>query len=366
MERLVERLREERAQAKLVGIAPAFLKAIQHLPAVAKSEAMVLITGETGTGKELIARAIHYVSERASLPFVPVNCGSHPETLFEAEFFGHERGAFTDAHARRAGLIAQAEKGTLFLDEIEALAPKAQVSLLRVLQDKRYRAIGSSLEQQADVRIVAATNTDLEELVRAGSFRADLYYRLSVFLINPPPLRSRKSDILPLLRHFLQKHAKVNQAIPHFSPEVLEALLSYDWPGNVRQLENAVIRALHLSQSKEIELEDLGIPTAAEKRHDLSSNNSLALPSFKEMKKKAIEAFEIDFLNRLMQEHRGNVTHAALASGKERRDLGKMLKKYRIDPKLFDRRIGRSNSNNGRQTTYDSGDFAGADSSSNG
>jgi len=366
MEKLVERLRETQAQAKLVGNAPAFLKAIQHLPAVAKSEAAVLIIGETGTGKELVARAIHYLSERAALPYVAVNCGSHPDTLFVDEFFGHERGAFTDAHTRRHGLIAQAEKGTLFLDEIEALTPKAQVSLLRVLQDKRYRAIGSSFEQQADVRIVAATNANLEELVQAGSFRADLYYRLSVFIINPPPLRNRKSDIIPLVRHFLQKHAPANRATPYLSPEVCEALPSYDWPGNVRQLENAVIRAIHLSQSNEIKIEDLGIPSITAKQHDTPSNNSPESLSFKEMKQKAIESFEVDFLNRLMQEHRGNVTHAALASGKERRDLGKMLKKYRIDPKRFDRRISRSNSNNGRKTTYDIGDFAGLDSNKDG
>ncbi len=362
MEVLVERLREAQAQAKLVGNAPAFLKAIQHLPSVAKSEAAVLIFGETGTGKELVARAIHYLSERAALPFVPVNCGSHPETLFEAEFFGHERGAFTDAHARRQGLIAQAEKGTLFLDEIETLSPKAQISLLRVLQDKRYRAIGSSLEQQADVRIVAATNADLEELVRAGRFRADLYYRLSVFIINPPPLRNRKSDIFPLIRHFLQKHARDIRIVPYLTPEVREALLSYDWPGNVRQLENAVIRVIHLSQSDKIELEDLGIPAITANGDNHAANHSPELLSFKEMKKKAIEAFELDYLNRLMQEHRGNVTHAALASGKERRELGKMLKKYRIDPKIFDRRNGRSKSRNGGRRRFDKQDFTGADS----
>lgn len=366
MEVLVERLREAQAQAKLVGNAPAFLKAIKHLPAVARSEAAVLIIGETGTGKELVARAIHYLSERAALPFVPVNCGSHPDTLFEDEFFGHERGAFTDAHTRRHGLIAQAEKGTLFLDEIEVLTPKAQVSLLRVLQDKIYRAIGSSFEQQADVRIVAATNANLEELVRSGSFRADLYYRLSVFIINPPPLRNRKSDIIPLVRHFLQKHTPANRAALFISPEVREALLSYDWPGNVRQLENAVISAIHLCQTNKIEIDDLGVPSITAKRHDLGSNDSAESLSFKEMKQKAIEAFEIDYLKSLMQEHRGNVTHAALASGKERRDLGRMLKKYRIDPKLFDRRMGRSNFTNGRQTKHDVGNFSGADSSKGG
>lgn len=361
MEGLVERLREAQAQAKLVGKASAFLKAISQLPAVARSEATVLISGETGTGKELVSRAIHYLSERAASPFVPVNCGSIPDTLFEDGLFGHERGAFTDAHAQRPGLIAQAEKGTLFLDEIEALSAKAQVTLLRVLQDKKFRPIGSSQERQADVRIVAATNASLDELVRVGSFRADLYYRLGVFLINLPPLRNRRSDIIPLVRHFLQKHTPANRATLHLTQEVGERFLSYDWPGNVRQLENAVIRAIHLCRNNTIEIEDLGIPSITTSLDDRPSTSSHESRSFKAMKQKVIEAFEMDYLYNLMREHSGNITRAARAAGKERRDLGKMLKKYRIDPKLFDRRLSRANSNNGtkRAVTYDTSDLGG-------
>jgi len=206
MENLINRLRDKQTLAKLIGEAPVFLKAIAQLPSVARSEATVLITGETGTGKELVARAIHYLSARVAFPFVPLNCGSLPETLLEDELFGHERGAFTDARTPRRGLITQAERGTLFLDEVDTLAAKAQVALLRVLQDKMFRTLGSSREQEADVRIVAATNAPLDQLVRAGGFRVDLYYRLRVFSINLPPLRDRKKDILSLSRHFLEKH----------------------------------------------------------------------------------------------------------------------------------------------------------------
>jgi len=210
-EKLIRSVRDTRALSTLIGEAPAFLKVISQLLAVAHSDGTVLITGETGTGKELAARAIHYLSDRAAFPFVAVNCGSLPDTLLENELFGHERGAFTDAGAGRPGLVSQAEKGTIFLDEIEMLTPRAAVALLRVLQDKRFRALGSSREQQANVRFVAATNVQLGLLVEAGTFRADLYYRLCVFSIGLPALRDRKEDIPLLAAHFLEKHAPPGQ-----------------------------------------------------------------------------------------------------------------------------------------------------------
>jgi len=337
MESLIKRLRDAQAFAKLIGEAPAFLEAIKPLPAIARSEASVLITGETGTGKELVARAIHYLSARAACPFVPVHCGSLPDTLLESELFGHERGAFTDARAQRHGLIAQAEKGTLFLDEVEAMSFKAQIALLRVLQEKRFRAVGSSCEQQADIRVVAATNAPLEHLVQAGSFRADLYYRLHVFSVHLPPLRQRKEDMMTLSCYFLKKHAP-HEAGPELqlAPGAREALLAYDWPGNVRELENTIIRGIHLSQTNLIEVKDLGIPSEIESERDLPVTIvSAELCSFKAMKQKMIETFEREYLNRLMREHQGNVSHAAIAAGKERRNFGKMLKKHRLDPKLF-------------------------------
>ncbi|MGH7600609.1 MAG: sigma-54 interaction domain-containing protein [bacterium] len=336
MESLIDRLRDAKSLAKLVGETPAFLKAIRHLPDVAKSEATALITGETGTGKELVARAIHYLSPRAGFPFIPVHCGSLPDTLLESELFGHERGAFTDAHAQRLGLIAQVEKGTLFLDEVETMSSKAQVALLRVLQDKKFRALGSSCEQQADIRIVAASNAPLNQLVQAGTFRADLYYRLCVFSIRLPPLRERKGDIMTLSHHFLKKHASADRPEPQLSPDAYEALLAYDWPGNVRELESAIIRGIHLSQTNLIEVKALGIPSIRESEENLPITIvSTEECSFKTMKQRMIETFEREYLSQLMREHRGNVSQAATAAGKERRDLGKLLKKHRIDPRLF-------------------------------
>jgi DNA-binding NtrC family response regulator len=339
---LIERLRDTQALAKLVGEAPAFLDAIRHLPDLAQSEATVLLTGETGTGKELVARAIHYLSPRARFPFVPVHCGSLPDTLMESELFGHERGAFTDARTQRCGLIAQAEKGTLFLDEVESMTLKAQVALLRVLQDKKFRALGSSREEQANIRVVAATNAPLDQLAQAGKFRADLYYRLCVFSIYLPPLRERKGDIMELSCHFLKKHVSQNaEAELQLAPGARAALLAYNWPGNVRELENVIIRAIHLSQTNLIEVEDLGIPSKIERqqghvRKDFPSTIiSSELCSFKAMKQKMIEAFEQEYLNRLMREHQGNVSHAAAAAGKERREFRKLLKRYQIDPKRF-------------------------------
>jgi DNA-binding NtrC family response regulator len=283
----------------------------------------------------LVARAIHYVSKRARYPFIPINCGALPDTLLEDELFGHERGAFTDAHARRQGLIAQADKGTVFLDEVDALSARAQIVLLRVLQDKRFRAIGGACEHQADVRIIAATNTSLEELVRAGRFRSDLFYRLSIFSLHLPPLRERREDLPMLASHFAQKHSLPDQKTPAISSSALAAMMTYDWPGNVRELENAIIRGIHFCQNETIETGDLGIRLPEERTPATIVSSQNELPSFKVRKQEVIEAFERDYLTLLMQKHHGNVTQAARAAGKERRDLGKMLKKYRIDPKLF-------------------------------
>jgi two-component system, NtrC family, response regulator GlrR len=323
------------ALAKLVGESTALLKMIEQIPAVAASEAPVLVSGETGTGKELVARALHYLSPRAETPFVAVNCGSLPETLLEDELFGHERGAFTNADARREGLIEQAEKGTLFLDEVDTLAGKAQVDLLRVLQDRKYRSIGSNREKEANVRIVAATNVALDQLLRSGVFRSDLYYRLCVFSITLPPLRSRKEDIPALAAHFLKKHAPAGRTNLGFSPGATAALLAWDWPGNVRELENAIVRGIHLCRHDLIEVSDLGLgPGGAGAAPATESALGRDL-SFRAMKRATIEGFERDYLARLMSEHRGNVSQAARASGKERRDLGKLLRKYQLDPKSF-------------------------------
>jgi DNA-binding NtrC family response regulator len=334
MEDTIRHLREAQAMAGLVGSSPVFRNAIAQLPTIARSDAPVLICGETGTGKELVARAFHYLSERAGEAFVAINCGSFPETLLEDELFGHERGAFTDAHSRREGLIAQAEHGTLFLDEVDTLSPKAQVNFLRVLQDKKFRKIGSVTEQPCDIRVLAATNAPLDELVHSRNFRIDLYYRLCVFAVHLPPLRTRQEDIPALAAHFLDKHCPPERREGlKFSTAALAAMASWPWPGNVRELENAVIRGIHLCRGHVIETEDMALGIKRLASH--ATHSSPSSLSLRELKKTAVEAFERDYLVRLLVEHQGNLTRAAREAKKDRRDFGKLLKKYQLDPKSF-------------------------------
>ena len=324
LEAAVRAHRESAALEKLIGASEEFRRASQTATLAARGDATVLIAGETGTGKELFARAIHYISERAPNPFVAVNCGSLTDSLLEDELFGHERGAFTDAQLRRRGLIAQAGTGTLFLDEVDALSARGQVALLRVLQDRIYRPLGSQQESYADVRFVAATNAPLDELVEAGSFRADLYYRLCVFAVSLPPLRNRREDIVALASHFLCKHApREQEEVPALSRGAQAALLAYPWPGNVRELESAMIRAARLCGGGSIEAEHLLLPSRGG-----AADQSASPGTFQSLKLDAIRRFEEGYLKRLMQDARGNVTRAARLAGKDRRELGKLLKKH--------------------------------------
>ena len=318
------------ASPLFVGNAYVFREAIAPIPVLARSARPVLIGGETGTGKELVARAIHAASERANFPFVAVNCGSLVDTLVDDALFGHEQGAFTDARARREGLISRARGGTLFLDELEALSAKGQVTLLRVLEDDAFRALGSSRLEQENVRFVSATNTPLDEAIRTGSFRADLYYRLCVFSITLPPLRERPEDILMLAHHFLRQHAPSDGPIPDLDEPARRALAAYRWPGNVRELENTIIRAICLRKAATISASDLALPIDS---RSTQPNGR----TFHALKQETIATFERRYLERVMHEHRGNVTHAALATGKERRELGRLLKKHHIDPQSFRR-----------------------------
>lgn len=338
MESLARRFQDAGALSKLVGGAVSFTRAIAQLPAISKSEAAVLIRGETGTGKELVARAIHYMSDRAAFPFVAMNSGAFSDSLLEAELFGHERGAYTGAHARREGLIAQATRGTLFLDEVDTLPLKAQIDLLRVLQDKRFRRVGSTIEQEADVRILAATNAALDDLVRSAQFRADLYYRLCIFTVKLPPLRERKEDILPLATHFLGKHAVPGRPTARLTPEARSALLAWDWPGNVRELENAILRAIHLSHNDAIEIADLALPLEPDQAGP-QGDAAMDRQSFMTAKRRAIALFEKDYLTHLMLEQDGNISQAARVAGKDRSDLGKLLKKHRLDARGFRLRV---------------------------
>ena len=328
-EQAIERLREAHALSRFIGRAPCFLEVISRLPLPARTNASVVINGETGTGKELVARALHYLGPRAERPFVPVNCGSLPENLLEDELFGHERGAFTDARSRRAGLVVQADGGTLFLDEVDTLSPRAQVALLRVLQDRTVRAIGAEQQQSVDVRFIAATNTDLMALLRNGRFRSDLYYRLSVINLTLPPLRERGDDVMLLAHHFLMHFSTDASRRPALTQEAEDALLSHDWPGNVRELENAIQRALTFSTGRDIGAADLGLaPTLSEPQHPRAMHSR----PFREAKQAVVEAFEREYVSCLLHACGGNVTRAARIAHKERRDFGRLVRKYDLDP----------------------------------
>lgn len=256
--RLRQALREKASFSKIIGNSPAFVRVIDLITKVAPTRSTVLLTGESGTGKEIIAEAIHYASPRGEGSLVKINCGALTETLLESELFGHEKGSFTGAYQQRVGRFEMANGGTLFLDEIGEMSMGMQVKLLRVLQDGSFERVGSSQTIQVDVRIVAASNRDLEQEVKAGRFRQDLFYRLNVITIEIPPLRERIEDIPLLAGYFLSKYSVINnKKINGFSSEVHEVLTNYQWPGNVRELENVIERAVSLCQGQTIDLSDL-------------------------------------------------------------------------------------------------------------
>jgi two-component system, NtrC family, response regulator GlrR len=305
--------------ADIVGQSPAFLAMLDQLRRIARSEAPVLIEGETGSGKELAARFIHYGGVRRAGPFVPVNCGALPDHLIEAELFGHERGAFTDARTARRGLVAEANGGTLFLDEVDALSLKAQIALLRFLQDQHYRPLGSSRELSTRVRVVAASNQGLAELVQQGRFRADLLYRLKILELALPPLRERLGDAIQLAQHFVAVYSvKYGMPAKAFDEATLGWIDSYPWPGNVRELENWVHRELLMADGPSIST-SVGAPA------------SDAVIKFQRAKAEAVRRFERDYVMRVLRKAQGNVTRAAQLAGKDRRAFGKLVKKYGID-----------------------------------
>ncbi|MFV1977305.1 MAG: sigma-54 interaction domain-containing protein [Candidatus Scalindua sp.] len=324
---LTHTLKEKFGLKQLVGENLIFIKEIKKIPIVAECDSTVLVSGETGTGKELFARAIHYLSPRASKPFVPVNCGAIPADLMENELFGHVRGAFTGASGTQQGLIREADEGTLFLDEIDCLTLPGQIKLLRFLQDKEFRQIGSSKLQQADVRVIAATNIDLEEAVREGKFRRDLFYRLNIIPIMLPPLRERKEDIPILSRHFLDRYSsEFNKQVSRFTPEVLRKLLVYEWPGNVRELENVIERAVLFSGQADITDVDIVFPHL---------KVTSCQESFKEAKAKIIAQFERTYIEGLLLAHQGNITKAARMAKKNRRSFWQLINKHHIDVHSF-------------------------------
>jgi len=310
------------ALSQIIGDSPAWHASFGKVPNVANWNVSVLIRGETGTGKELCARAIHDLSSRASRPFVPLNCGAVPVDLIENELFGHERGAFTGAVCSTTGLVQEAEGGTLFFDEVDALPPSAQVKLLRLLQNKTYRRIGSTRESLADIRVIAATNADLKLAVAEHRFREDLYYRINVFELILPPLRQRIADIRLLAAHFLDRFAsEQSRPAPDLTPEVIEALEAQCWPGNIRELENVIQRALIVAEGRPLCLEHLNLPA----HHRISVRPE---DSFQSLKAQSVAMIERHLLTRFMDDHDGNITHASRAAKKNRRAFWQLLKKH--------------------------------------
>jgi DNA-binding NtrC family response regulator len=321
-------LKEKLGLSQLAGASQSFISEVKKIPLMARCDASVLITGETGTGKELCARAIHYLSPRAGQPFVPVNCGAIPIELMENELFGHERGAFTGAVRSQPGLIHSANTGTLFLDEVDSMPLAAQVKLLRFIQEKEYRPLGSGKTLNADVRIIAATNNDCAEMVRIGKLRQDIFYRLNVLPLKLPPLRERRSDIPLLAQHFLVKYAsEFDRSELTLDEDAMFILTLYEWPGNVRELENVIARAVALSEEDVLHPHHLGLPLAA----DLTPQSS-----FQEAKASVIAQFERTYIQKLMLAYRGNISRAAQAAHKNRRAFWQLMRKHKIDVKSLD------------------------------
>jgi DNA-binding NtrC family response regulator len=316
---------EQAAKLGLIGQSDSFVDMLVMLKQFARSDAAVLIHGETGTGKERAARALHTFSARAGGPFTAINCGALPDGLMESELFGHERGAFTDAKSTRTGLVEQAVGGILFLDEIEALSPKGQVALLRFLESFEYRRVGGQRTLRTNLRVVSASNEDLDALARRGAFRRDLLYRLNILAVTLPPLRNRPGDLELLVKHFAAPYAALYGEAPSaITPASRRWLEGRDWPGNVRELENTVHRAIVTSTDDRLVFG----PADTE-------DGAADLMSFGAAKQAAIARFERRYLTALMDETEGNVTRAAARAGKERRALGKLLRKHRISSNAF-------------------------------
>jgi len=337
---------------ELIGDSPRMLEVYRLIMGVAPTSSTVLILGESGTGKELVARAIHQQSPRAKKPFVAVNCGAIPRELVESELFGHLRGAFTGAQAARAGLFESADGGTILLDEVGDLPLAAQVKLLRALQHGEIKRVGADESRTVDVRVLAATNVDLHERIRAGQFRQDVFYRLNVIAIELPPLRERGDDVLLLANHYLQKFARsMGRDIKHLSSDAVHAARSYDWPGNVRELEHAIEHAMVLAQHDVISATDL--PFVRRSSHPSSGRMSTAAPAtaeetstagdaetrkdewskmtYADAKKRMLARFDNEYTSELLKSTEGNMSEAARRAGLDRSNFRRLLKRRRED-----------------------------------
>ncbi|MEO1203079.1 MAG: sigma-54 dependent transcriptional regulator [Pseudomonadota bacterium] len=306
----------------LIGESASFRQAVEQIQQVARHDVTVLLQGETGTGKELFARALHYLSPRQDSAFVPVNCGSIPDSLFENELFGHQQGAYTDARSRQIGMVSRANGGTLFLDEVDTLSLRSQAAMLRFLESQQFTPLGSQTTERGNVRIVAATNANLIECAERGQFRSDVLFRLDLLSIRIPPLHERTGDAELLAEHFLDyysKHYGVERKA--LEPGTRAGIAQYTWPGNVRELQNWIQKYLLLNEPPAIDS-----PGAEE----TSSTECFSLA-----KTRAIADFEKRYLTELLRRTQGNVTKAARIAAKDRSALGKLLKKHRIDWRAY-------------------------------
>ncbi len=327
----------------MVGADPAFLRELAKLPVYAGCEAGVLVLGETGTGKEVFAQAVHRLSARAGRPWVAVNCGAMPTELVESELFGHAKGAFTTALCSRAGLVSEAEGGSLFLDDVDCLPPQAQVKLLRFLQEREYRPVGSGQVRRADVRVIAAGNLRLPQMVARGEFRADLFFRLNVLLLQLPALRERREDIGPLAAHFLAGFAcQHRRGVRALSAGALERLFLHPWPGNVRELQHVIERAVLLAAGERLEASDLDFGRGPGEAAGGASSGGTGAPrpietveSFRAAKGRVVRQFERSYLEHLLALCQGNVTQAAQQAGKNRRAFFELMRKHGVSAANF-------------------------------
>jgi two-component system response regulator GlrR len=350
--RVVGTLRRGFGLEQILGHSPAVRELRDNIDRISSCDVGVLICGESGTGKELAARALHYLGPRASKPFVPVNCGAVPDSLFENELFGHAKGAFTDANYPQKGLVEQAKGGTLFLDEVGAMSPANQVKLLRLLQEEEYRPLGDPTPHRADIRVIAATNADLWHRVEAGTFREDLFYRLNVVTLYISPLRERMEDLPLLVEHFLNLSSReYGRPVEGLSPRAWEALRAYHWPGNIRELENCIRRLTVMSPTPVIDAVSFppsGNPpscchTGGFERDPTAdrgpvSTQARAFPSlddFGTARRRAVDAFERSYLTQLLAEYHGDVPGAARRAGKSRTGLWNLLRKHGLSPREF-------------------------------
>ncbi len=326
----------------IVGESAEFKKVMELIARVAKTKSTVLIVGETGTGKELVANAIHYNSPRKNSPFVVVNCAALPENLLESEFFGHVKGAFTGAYEDKKGKFEVANSGTLFLDEIGAIPINLQSKLLRAIENQQFELVGSTKTVSCDVRIIAATNVDLKKAIEKSEFREDLYYRLNVFPISLPALRQRVKDIPYLVEHFIKMYSiELKKNIKGIEKQALDILMSYSWPGNVRELENIMERAMVLCEKdiltsdlfKMLENKDIGRNFRTKFSDEFTAYQDGV--NYSESKKKFLSSFDKNFILKILKEAKGNITKTSHVSGIDRKNLYRKIKNLKIDPKQF-------------------------------